>query len=382
VDMVQGRQVKVQYAPAGAPVSPGVYHVETDQAGNAICKLPPAQPVLWTRTTPGGLEPSVSTVNVTVTDPSGTTAWSEQPDLIHSDGVNDRHFVIETDELLRTQVRFGNGTNGLALQDDATVSCSWLTGLGPAGNIGQDTLTNFDAAGFPDIALGTCWNPFDVTDGRAPETAEVIRRRVPEAFLYYQARAITLADYVERAKEVFGVSNAAAVYMWAGSWRTVRVIVDPVGTNVLSESLRAEVEERLDAVHLIGEDVEVRAPEYAPLIITVTVCISRDYWPEDVSPVIEQAFSTSYRRDGKPAFFNPDNWTFGQALYASQIEAQFALIEGVEHVVSIQMTRWWNQSIMSNEVMLVSPEEIILVTNDPSRLELGTITFIYQGGRG
>ena len=43
---------------------------------------------------------------------------------------------------------------------------------------------NFDATGMPDIALGTVWNPFDVTDGLAPESANVIRRRVPEAFLY------------------------------------------------------------------------------------------------------------------------------------------------------------------------------------------------------
>jgi predicted phage baseplate assembly protein len=382
IDMVQGKQVTLQYEPAGTPVSPGTYHIESDTAGNAICKLPPALPVLWTKTTPGGLMPSVSTVVIRVTDVSGTTSWKEQPDLVHSDGVNDRHFVVETDELLRTQIRFGDGINGLALPKDAVISCSWLSGLGPAGNIGRDILTNFDATGTPDIALGTCWNPFDVTDGLAPEGPEIIRRRVPEAFLYYQSRAVTLADYQARANEIEGVSNAAAVYLWTGSWRTVRVIIDPAGTNVLSEVLRADVEQQLDAVHLIGEDVEVRAPEYVPLSITVNICIARDYWPADVSPVIDQAFSTSYRDDGTPAFFNPDEWTFGQALYASQIEGALASIEGVEHVVSIEMTRWWNQSVKSNEVIAVSPEEIILVTNDPSRLELGTITFVYQGGRG
>lgn len=381
VDMVQGNLVQFQYAPPGTPIVPGIYNFQLNAAGAAECRLPPYFPVLWTKTTPGGLEPSISTVQVSVTDASGSTTWEEQPDLVHSDGVADRHFVVETDELRRNLIRFGDGTNGIALPDDAIVTCSWLTGHGPDGNIGQDSLVNFDPTGMPDIALGTVWNPFDVTDGLPPETANVIRRRVPEAFLYRQARAITLDDYVARAEEVAGVSKAAASYMWTGSWRTVRVVVDPEGTTLLSDSLRAAVEQQLDAIHLIGEDIEVRAPQYVPLIVTIAICVSKDYWIDDVAPIVEQAFSNSYIADGQQAFFNPDRWTFGQALYASQIEGVLIRIEGVEHVISIQMLRWWNQSVSSREEMAMAPEEIVLVTNDPSRMELGSISFTYQGGR-
>jgi hypothetical protein len=381
VDMVQGSLAQFQYAPPGTPPALGTYNFQINAAGAAECRLPPYFPVLWTKTTPGGLEPSVSTMRVSVTDASGSTIWEEQTDLIHSDGVTDRHFVIETDELRRSLIRFGDGTNGLVLPDDAIVTCSWLTGYGPDGNIGQDWLVNFDSTGMPDIALGTFWNPFDVTDGLPPETANVIRRRVPEAFLYQQTRAITLDDYIARAEEVPGVSKAAAFYMWTGSWRTVRVVIDPEGTTILSESLRAAVEQQLDAIHLIGEDVEVRAPQYVPLILTVAICVSDDYWIDDVAPTIEQALSNSYTPNGQKAFFNPDRWTFGQALYASQVEGVLIRIEGVEHVISIRMTRWWNQSVTSREEMAMAPEEIVLVTNDPSRMELGSITFTYQGGR-
>jgi hypothetical protein len=381
LDVVQGRPTQFRYVPPGTALTPGIYNFDMNPAGAAECRLPPAFPVLWKKTTPGGLEPSVSTVQVTVTDASGTTEWTEQTDLVHSNGTTDHHFVVETDELQRTLVRFGEDTNGVALPEDATVTCFWLTGLGPDGNIGQDALINFDSTGMPDIALGSCWNPFDVTDGLAPETANVIRRRVPEAFLYKQSRAVTLADYVARALEMPGVSNAAAFHMWTGSWRTVRVVVDPEGTTTLSEPLRAAVEQHLDAVHLIGEDVEVRGPKYVPLLVDVAVCIASDYWIDDVAPVIERAFSNSYTPDGQQAFFNPDRWTFGQALYTSEIEGVLAKIEGLEHVISIRMTRWWNQSVRSDEVLTVAPEEIVLVTNDPSRIELGRITFTYQGGR-
>jgi hypothetical protein len=381
LDMLQGKPVSFQYTPPGTPLAPGAYHFGLNSAGAAECRLPPAFPVLWTTTTPGGLDPSVSTVQVTVTDATGTTAWTEQPDLIHSGGITDHDFVVETDELQRTLVRFGDGTNGLELPDDAIVTCSWLSGYGPDGNIGRDALVNFDTTAMPEIALGVCWNPFDVTSGLAPETHDVIRRRVPEAFLYHQARAVTLADYVARALEVPGVSNAAACYMWTGSWRTVRVVVDPLGTATLSETLRAAVERQLDAVHLIGEDVEVRAPQFVPLSVEVVVCVASGYWIDDVAPIVEEEFSNSYTPDGRKAFFNPDLWTFGQPLYASQIEGVFARIAGVEHVISIRMTRWWNQSVTSAEVIDVAPEEIVLVTNDPSRMELGAITFTWQGGQ-
>lgn len=380
VDVVQGTRQNLEYVPPGTPLSPGMYEYYVNAAGAVECRLPPALPVLWTKTANQGYDAPLSTVKVDVTDAGGTTIWSEQPDLIHSES-SSTDFVVETDENLRSLIRFGDGTNGAALANDAVVNISWLSGYGPDGNIGKDTVTGFDASLVPDVALGTVWNPFDVTDGAAPESADVIRRSVPEAFLYNQQRAVTLADYVARAEEIAGVSRAEARYMWTGSWRTVRVSIDPEGTTTLSPQLRATVESALDAVHLIGEDVEVRPPEYVPLIIVLNICISADAWIDDVAPVVEQAFSNGFTQNGQPAFFNPDKWTFGQSLYASQIEGVLAAIEGVEHVVSISMARWWNQTVQSSVVMTMGTSEIVLVANDPSRLEDGTITFNYQGGR-
>ncbi len=380
VDVVQGTKQEFQYVSPGTPLSPGMYAYYTNASGAVECRLPPAFPVLWTKTANQGYDAPVSTVRIKVVDPSGTTHWNEQPDLIHSEsGALD--FVVETDENLRSLIRFGDGTNGAVLANDATVIIDWLSGYGPYGNIGKDTVTGFDSTLAPDVSLGTVWNPFDITDGAAPESADVIRRSVPEAFLYNQQRAVTLADYVARAEEITGVARAEARYMWIGSWRTVRVSIDPKGATTLSPALRAAVESALDAVHLIGEDVEVRAAEYVPLTIALNICISSDTWFDDVAPVIEQAFSTGFTADGQLAFFNPDNWTFGQALHASRIEGVLAAIPGVEHFVSISMARWWNQSVTSSTVMTMGPSEIVLVSNDPNRPEDGSITFIYQGGR-
>ena len=92
-----------------------------------------------------------------------------------------------------------------------------------------------------------------------------IRRSAPEAFRARQLRAVTLADYVKRAEEVTGVSRAVARYAWTGSWRTVRIAIDPTGftalgdphSDALWDELRPRIADHLEAVRLIGEDLEL-----------------------------------------------------------------------------------------------------------------------------
>ena len=379
VDMVQGLpQNAVYYAPGTPLPDSSSFYYETFASGTTICKLPNL-PVLWRKTTPGGYDEPQSTVQVQVTPAVGKPDWSEQHDLIHSTG-SDPHYVVETDENLRSLVRLGDGTNGELLPQNAVVVCSWLSGYGPDGNVGADCLTHFDSLA-PPAPTAICWNPFDISDGLAPETPATIIRRAPEAFLYRQQRAVTLADYVACAEAVSGVQAAFASYAWTGSWRTVRVCVEAQGSFTLSQDLREAVEQSLEALHLIGEDLEIRAPEYVPLKISVVLCVSSDFWIEEVSPVVIQAFSDGYTADGAPAFFNPSRWTFGQPLYASQIEGMLQGIQGVEHLVSIQMQQWWRPWIQSSEVMAVDPNQIIEVRSDPSEIEFGWIDFDFEGGR-
>jgi|CZKX01.1.fsa_nt_gi hypothetical protein len=376
VDMVQGLPQKAVYYAPGTPLPDSAsFYYETIASGATICKLPNL-PVLWQKTAPGGYDVPRSTVQARVTPSVTSPNWIEQHDLIHSTA-SDPDYVVETDEQQRSLVRFGDGTNGELLPENAVVQCTWLSGFGPDGNVGADCLTHFDSP----APAAICWNPFDITDGLAPEQPATIIRRVPEAYQFRQQRAVTLGDYVACAEAVAGVHAAFASYAWTGSWRTVRVCVEPEGNFILSEDLRRAVEQRLEALHLIGEDLEVRAPQYVPLKISVRLCISPGYWIEEVSPLVIQAFSDGYTSAGKPAFFNPSRWTFGQPLYASEIEGVLQDIEGVEHVISIQMSQWWHPWIQSSEVMAVDPNQIIEVRSDPSEIEFGWIDFDFQGGR-
>lgn len=396
IEVFHGRQMTTVFKEPGQLLSENVnapleFHYERTRWG-ALCRLP-EKLLAYKNTEPGGDVPPMSTLKLDVKTSSAGTAdpWDEVPSLIHSDDSAEGgdHFVVETDENRATVIRFGNGKNGIELPDSAIVTCVYQYGEPLDGNVGSDMIVNFEmAAGLadPSLVIRECWNPFDVTSGRDREpTAEIIRR-VPEAYRQHQLRAVTLADYVARAEKIKGVSRAAARYAWTGSWRTVQVTIDPVATSELSFKLRKQVEESLNAVRLIGEDLEIRPPVFVPLEIKVKLCATPDVWPEDIKFVLEQEFSDGWTPDGRMGFFHPDLWTFGQPLYASQIIGRALKVKGVEHAVpqpsiSVLITRWNSPSAPVESFTQLNHNEIIMVQNDPDHMERGTITFDVEGGR-
>ncbi len=404
VSVHQGFPAHTVFRDTDAPLAPGEWHYERDPELSLrygiLCALPDA-PLAYLPTPPGGEVPPQSTLAVQVEVPGGGThPYEEVISLVHSDD-QEAHFAVETDERQRSTLRFGNGTNGLLLPPGAVVTCDYQVGEGTVGNVGRDALANFLTvlpadlnslgalrpyfetyfAAHPTTRVLACWNPLDVTDGRDPEPVDKILRNAPEAYRARQLRAVTLRDYITRAEEVPQVSRAVASYAWTGSWRTVRVAIDPAGTLELSPALRDAVAAHLDTVHLIGEDFEIRPPHFVPLAIEVVACVSADVWPEDVRYVLAEEFCDRYTPDGRRGFFHPDAWTFGQRLHASQIQGRIRQVGGIEHLISLSLKRWNDPASPATDVVQVAFNEIIEVRNDPDAMELGYIRFTLEGGR-
>lgn len=405
----EGRLMEAHFHEAGSMLPSSsdtvrhLHYTRWDRYGNgadwAFAALPADAQLAYLAPPPGiepdGELPARSTLYVEV-EPSGgpSDRWDEVESLVHSDdsAENGDHFMVETDELRRSVLRFGNGTNGRALPAGATVHAELQVGGGHAGNIGADQLVNLrPLTGALTGAVTAVTNPFDVTDGRDPEAAERIRRNAPEAFRARQLRAVTLADYVRRAEEVPGVARAVARYAWTGSWRTVRIAIDPAGFTVVGDALSdalwdelyPRIASHLEAVRLIGEDLELRPPRYVPLEILVVVCVDDAYWREDIAELLENEFSDTWTADGRPGFFHPDQWTFGQALHRSAIEGRIDGIVGIRHVVRIVMKRFSapQPGVPGTEVLEMAFDEVLLLANDPDHLERGRVTFEIQGGR-
>ena len=147
--------------------------------------------------------------------------------------------------------------------------------------------------------------------------------------------------------------------------------------------MRPRVADHLEAVRLIGEDIELRPPRYVPLEIHVFVCAGEAYWREDIRFVLEQEFSDGWTSDGRRGFFHPDEWSFGQDLHRSAIEGRIHRVAGVEHVVRITMKRFSapQPGVPGAEVLEIGFDEVVLLANDPDHLERGLIRFEVQGGR-
>jgi hypothetical protein len=390
----QGRPVEARFYEPGTdlpPDTPTTAHRHFErwrlygETRGVRCALPFA-PLAYLPTAVNGEVAPQSTLRVRVDISGVPETWDEVASLVHSGDSAEEgdHFVVETDERQRSTLRFGNGVNGRLLPDDAVVRCSYQQGNGGAGNVGADAIAFAEPLGgaLAD-AIVRVWNPFDVVDGRDPEPADRIRRKAPEAYRARQLRAVTLADYIARAEEVPGVARAVAQYAWTGSWRTVRVVIDPQNALEVDPELREAVAEHLEAVRLIGEDIELRPPKFVPLTIEIDICLQPDFWPEDLRFVLEQEFSGGWTPDGRRGFFHPDEWTFGQPLHRSQIAGRIHSVAGVEHIVSIAMKRRNDPkaALLDVEQLTVAFDEIVLVQNDPDALERGSIHFTLQGGR-
>ena len=88
-----------------------------------------------------------------------------------------------------------SGRRGPSRAAGAVVHARYQIGGGAGGNVGADQLVHArPLTGVLTGAVVRVWNPFDVSDGRDPESAESLRRNAPEAWRARQLRAVTLAD--------------------------------------------------------------------------------------------------------------------------------------------------------------------------------------------
>jgi hypothetical protein len=87
--------------------------------------------------------------------------------------------------------------------------------------------------------------------------------------------------------------------------------------------------------------------------------------------------------DGTLGFFHPDNFTFGQPLYLSQL---YRAIEAVDGVDSAQITKFHRFDQETNEdlergYVPMGRLEVVRLENDPSLPENGVIQFNLWGGK-
>ncbi|HTN47554.1 MAG TPA: baseplate J/gp47 family protein [Flavipsychrobacter sp.] len=306
-----------------------------------------------------------------------TEIWNAQKDLLGSDRFA-TEFVVETEQDGTSFLRFGDDICGKKPIEGFKPRATYRIGNGKQGNIGRDTLNVvlWDTDGIFKVR-----NPLPAAGGTDAETAEEVRQFAPYAFRT-QERAVTEADYVKKTELHAEVQNAAAKFYWTGSWYTVYMIIDRKGGKDIDDAFKENIRLHLEKYRMAGYDLEIRAPKYVPLHITLRVCVHQGYFKSDIKQKLFQLFSNAELSNGEKAFFHPDNFTFGQPLYLSTIYEKAMGIDGIASVEIILFKRWAKPQGSEIQDALLQPAEleILRLDNDPNFPENGKIDFIMLGG--
>lgn len=315
-----------------------------------------------------------------------TGQWFPQRDLLESNS-QIKEFVVEMESDGAAHIRFGDGILGARPKAGSKFTATYRIGNGTNGNIGGDVLahiaTNDNAILNNKAAILKITNLLPATGGTDPESMEEVRLKAPKTFRV-QERAVLPADYEEMAKRSMpDIQRAAATSRWTGSWHTNFISVDRMGGYDVDQQYETDLRSGLEKYRMAGVDLEVNGPVYVSLDIEINVCIQDTYFASDVKAELLKAFSNRILPNGQKGIFHPDNFTFGQTVYLSNIYATAQEIPGVASVNVIKFQRQGRPltDAIDSGKLFINRLEIARVDNNPNFPERGVFNLIINGGR-
>jgi Baseplate J-like protein len=271
-------------------------------------------------------------------------------------------------------LRFGDDVFGTIPPSGTIFQVTYRVGSGAAGNLAADTITGFSAAAAPFVVSVT--NPYAASGGADEEPNETVQRLAPQAFRAVQYNAVRPADYEAAAETLDWVDRAGTVYRWTGSWLSVFTTADPKGGGSISTAEDLQLFQLLDRRRLAGYESYILSPQYVSLDIEIGVCAN-------VEAAVLAALSAVHNPDGSTGFFYPDNFTFGQPLERSALEAA---VQDANGVAGVHYVHYRQRGVIVNYVHMpaevkVGAAQVIRVDNDPSRPENGSLKIVVDGGK-
>jgi len=336
-----------------------------------------------------------------------TEAWNVVYDLIES-APNDAHFVVEIDNDGIAHLRFGDGElgfrpsagmsfgatdrtdNGTTDISDADaiplLGATYRIGNGTAGNVGAEAISRLVLKNTPPSGVSiTVRNPLPAQGGTNAEPLAEAKLFAPYDFRDPKKiqRAIIADDYELIAERNGKVQNASAALAWTGSWYEADVAIDPLGGETADTILLCEITRCLRKVRRMGHDLRVMPAHYVPLDLKLEVCAMPHYQRAHVKAALLDRFSNRILPGGARGFFHPDNLTFGEGVFLSEIIATAQAVPGVESVEVTRFQRLFESANheIENGVLPLRVNEVAQLDNDPNFPEHGKLEIQVGGGR-
>jgi hypothetical protein len=301
--------------------------------------------------------------------------WLGGAELVHRDYATSAGYTV----------RFGDGEFGRLPAAGALFEVDYRLGSGVKGNVPAGSVNGLAIPGDASplaTRLLAATNPFPVTSGVDPESADEIKLLTPEAYKSETFFAVRPEDYGTQAEKLDFVQRAQGAFRWTGSWLSAVTAVDAEDAFELSPERRQLVEALLNCRRQAGRDVIVRDPRFVNLDLVIHLCVSRDAFPGQVrARVLEALFGRGGFRP-RAGFFDPDNFTFGTPLRRSALEAAVVSVDGVEAVTRIQIRAHGATEFKEFELLAfeVADDELVRVENSALRPERGSLTLELEGG--
>jgi hypothetical protein len=322
------------------------------------------------------VRPSIVLVEMESTD----LRWYPQPDLLNSAPFA-RDFVVETEDDGRAYLRFGDSILGKRPNCETQFKAIYRMGNGTMGNVGAEAIAHIYLKEQTLTGIEVVRNPLPAKGGTAPEPIEQVRLYAPQAF-HEPKRAVTPDDYAMFAQQFSGVRQALATRRWTGSWYTMFITVDREGGRSIDSDFEQELQEFLEPFRLAGHDLKIESPRFVSLDIALKVQVAPDYFKSEIKEALFDVFSNRVNPDGQLGFFYPDNFTFTQPVYLSQVIATAVKIPGVRSAQVTRFQRWGQPATNELDVgqIQMGRLEIARLNNDPNAPEQGRIVFNMEGG--
>ncbi|MGH7616423.1 MAG: hypothetical protein ACREPM_04275, partial [Gemmatimonadaceae bacterium] len=363
-----------------APATHGTtYIVEQTGSGQAQqAVLVDLAPITWVLD-PVSDQP-VSTLAVTVDG----VLWVEVEDLIDSDAASQQYRTSRDNDGYVT-VHFGDDEFGAAPPLGAPIVVRCRIGIGNAGHVARDTLTEFDSSLSPGITLVR--NPLAASQPREPQSLAQAKLVGP-AQLRVQNRAVVPEDFealvaggVRVNAHVVAPLQSKARMTHTGSWNTVVVSVDMPDRQPIDTATRSAFESFLETKKMAGLDVQVEDARYCPVHIALRVDVEAEHFARDVRGAVERALVGTHARGF--AFFDPGRLTFGQPVYLSDLYGAVMAVPGVSAVAVTRFKRLGDR-YPDNEAQGFIPVgalEVARLDNDPSAPQFGVLYVRTCGGK-
>lgn len=274
----------------------------------------------------------------------------QRVDSLHDSKGSDNHFVYDN---ITQQISFGDGEHGSVVPHGEQIISHYRVSEGAEGNMPLKPRWK---------VAGLCfYNPMHIEGGSdLPDfndrfAAITAKQRQP-------SQGVTLADYEALAKATPGLRVARAKITADSIENRISVTVVPYSRSpypMPDDFFCARVCRFLDTRRLITTRISVEKPHYtrvgADVRIKAHVSFDEDAIELRIIQAIDDYLHPLYGGDDK------QGWSFGRAVYLSDIYALLEPIEGVDCVLSVAFNGEGNYDGIK-KAYVIAPESLIRMT--------------------